>query len=87
MNGTDMAMPTPSELVPSVESYPHERLTFWVRSRSGQPKYIVDMEEENGLGQCNCPAFRFRKIKDCWHIQQVRKLLSCSLAQQSILGK
>lgn len=39
-----------------------EPLRFVVTSQSEQTTYFVDMAENNGEGECDCPDFQFRVL-------------------------
>ena len=63
----------------------HDRLSFWVKSRSGAGEYLVDLSGLKGNGMCTCPHFRCRlepKIREdgkrrrCKHIVATRDHLT-----------
>lgn len=74
---------TPQQLVPGIEALP-DRLTFMVNSRRGNGRWRVDAERREGLMACNCPDYRFNRNRECYHIQQVRKILACALVQETV---
>ncbi len=64
---------------------PFDRGTYWVKSRTpGTEDRLVDLEDNDGLGGCNCPDCEIRVAKeikdgkprrDCYHIGIVREYL------------
>jgi len=82
-------MQTPSQLVPGITADEHDRLVYWVESRSvGSPRR-VDMQEKDGLGECGCQQYAYSptKNKNCYHLTRVRMLLSCALAQSQMMAE
>tara|TARA_R110002051_G_scaffold270881_1_gene331326 strand:- start:214 stop:477 length:264 start_codon:yes stop_codon:yes gene_type:complete len=70
---------------------PHDRMTFWVKSREGSGEYLVDLTELKGNGMCTCPHFRCRmegkvredkKTRRCKHIMAVRDHLADMLIKE-----
>jgi len=67
------------------ENIEGEPLRYYVMSRSGEVRHLVDLGEWNGNGQCNCGNFAFRlapmlkqgvehgTATECWHIQQAKR--------------
>lgn len=58
-----------------------EPARFFVGSESGEPDYLVDIDEFNGFGQCDCLHFQCKiapkldkhdPAKPCKHIVAVR---------------
>jgi hypothetical protein len=75
-------MQTPAQLVPAVHPT-GDRGVFLVRSRSNRKKdWRVDIEARAGLCRCECPDFEKNRNYDCWHVQQVRKYVTCAAAQR-----
>lgn len=78
-----------------VEPYQGEWFRFTVTSESGDGSYFVDLQENNFVGQCDCPHFQCRlapKIREgstvvCKHIKaakdvwfdNVARKLACSV--------
>ena len=66
-----MPLPEAKELVKKV--YEMGRLSYRVESfTNGMRTYTVDMEENQGLGMCDCPDHEKNKNTNCKHIQACR---------------
>jgi hypothetical protein len=73
----------------AVEPVPGSPSQFLVASRTGATRYLVDLAEYSGNGQCGCAHFEFRLRPElergarpswrlrCWHI---REALLCAAA-------
>ena len=72
-------------ITPDVEPIEGEAGRYWVHSRSGESKYLVDLFENGFVGKCNCPHFEFRIQPDidrgikvngnqfCYHIKRAER--------------
>ena len=60
----------------------NDRLTYLVKSRSGDGEWKVDHEKRMGLGECNCPNFEKGGNKECFHMRRVNAFMACFLAQE-----
>lgn len=72
-------------ITPDVEPIAGEHARFWVRSRSGEAKYLVDLFSNAFVGQCDCKHFQCRLQPDinkglavngnqfCYHIKRARE--------------
>lgn len=74
--------PRPLSLCPEVRFSTQEHV-FEVRSRSENRWWLVNAGDRHGLMSCLCKDHRKNK-NDCYHIQQVRKLISCLTIQKQL---
>lgn len=72
-------------ITPDVEPIEGEAGRYWVHSRSGEAKYLVDLFENGFVGKCDCKQFQFRIQPDidrgikvngnqfCYHIKRAER--------------